>query len=1276
MAELPKLAFRATEGLDAAGEKIINVKKTTLPTTNDKSTNGDGVSVDFFVEHNSIQQFDETRSYFKYQAAIYKDRAYYAKENIPVGPFNVSKWQPLRVDPTWIVHNSDAEFTCEAGQYIAADTTFRALTYKMPLVPVRGDTLVVKDTAGYVGEYPMLFNSSAGKQFKYKNAPLDSWYSTKPFSTVMFIYDGAFWIIQVLDDTQSAKSADTTSPYKMSSGDTWYRKTSIGVITLILPLYANHGDMINVCDVDNLNSVNPTLFKRATGATYTINGQASDFSPKTIGDGMFVFDKFANNWVVYDSDIRARLIQVSSDVTMRPNSIYAVNSKASTSITMTLPDVPGLGDIVEISLKNVRRGQTVTVKGAGTSKILSTRFGTIAKYKDQGTNLNVDLTQSASLVYTGTNSNLPDIKLGFDGTNWLLFESTNNVERVDSTNRARIGVAPLATQAEVNKDKEANPDDESIVTPLTLASKIATKDMRGIAYLVGEEILLDGPTGLDTNKIVTVADMDRRRATETRAGVAELATQAEANGATDDIRIVTPKKLNDRKATPTQTGIAATVTPGGVLPTTRPAKGTGIFDVDDAAKIVTPKVLSEYKATENQVGAVFLATENEVQNGLPAPAQGPTAVTPEMLGKRRATEGNHGLIELATQPETDLGADDVRAVTPKKLNDRRATEALTGLSRFATKAEFEAGLIVAGSGSADNARGQIMVSPEKVKDFFSATTRLEVTAAAGLTTSSNLWAGQTINILMPTESQRGTTRVAIQNEVLAGVNDNLIVTPKKFIASRATESQVGTTQFATQAEINTGTADNLVISPKNFKSSMQESASYVGNSTRRGTLTNATEAGSFVGNETEGSTQAYNLYQHENFAVTPRGMHFALKNYLPKLGQAEDTRKLGGVVASSWMRRDIAQTNTGANTWTQLQTINNSLTVTGVTTTGFLTTTNDGYASVKVGDLSSAEASGMLLRTKANHWTVTAGGTSTVSSGLAVDEVGFIAVTDTGAGGADRTKFKVNRTTGDITAGGTVRATNHLLANNDLYLGGNVNVAGASPTVIRLGSSGHNMQLSAIGYDSIKIVIAGGASGTMLNTGNFTSHLNGTYVRRTGGYDSVVMGGNGLVYAQSTPSAGTIAQANNSAGIYTYINELPSETTPSGFKKGNWTMDITNATIYNTYPKPNAYGENKAGQPGTLVQFCTSDARIVQHWYPKGFEAFFMRTASGSIADFTVWSRVYTSQVPPVAEEIAGVMQEGKATDFLNVRDYIQIGDVRITVNKTTKGVEFEWVGL
>lgn len=133
-------------------------------------------------------------------------------------------------------------------------------------------------------------------------------------------------------------------------------------------------------------------------------------------------------------------------------------------------------------------------------------------------------------------------------------------------------------------------------------------------------------------------------ASEITKGIAELATQAETDAGTDDLRIVTPLKH--------KTNMVAYAQP---------------LDADLTAIAAV--------ASQTAYGRAFLALANQA---------GLIALLPTL------SETAASIIELATQTETNTGTDDVRAVTPLKFQTRLVAYAqplatnLTSLAAFTT----------------------------------------------------------------------------------------------------------------------------------------------------------------------------------------------------------------------------------------------------------------------------------------------------------------------------------------------------------------------------------------------------------------------------------------------------------------------------------------------------------------------------------------------------------------------------------------------------------------
>jgi len=232
-------------------------------------------------------------------------------------------------------------------------------------------------------------------------------------------------------------------------------------------------------------------------------------------------------------------------------------------------------------------------------------------------------------------------------------------------------------------------------------------------------------------------------ATESTAGIAELATQAETNAGTDDARIVTPLKLDAKIAIAVPAATEATAGRAELATQAETNAGT------DDARIVTPLKLVTYTATilptasETVAGKAELATQAETNAGtddlrIVTPLKLTTFINATVPA---ATETVAGKAEIATQAEVTTGTDDTRIVTPLKLGQRLATDTLAGIAEIATQAEVDTGT--------DDAR---IVTPLKLA--------VAVPAASATTA--------------------GKAELATQAETTTGTDDTRIVTPFKL----------------------------------------------------------------------------------------------------------------------------------------------------------------------------------------------------------------------------------------------------------------------------------------------------------------------------------------------------------------------------------------------------------------------------------------------------------------------------------------------------------------
>ena len=901
---MTKKAFRAESGLDAGNNNVINVSD---PRAGQLT---DGVNVRYFIEKNTIQPFDPNRTYDQHFAVTHEKRVWISKQAIVAGPFNSAQWESLRVDPSWqVVTGTGAGKQLQAGDYVSAYSVNSELTFTLPANPTIGDTIVIQDE----GMYCHLMNIRVLAPAKPFEDGTGTNIFTVPGSMKTFVYSstsGGRWIVHTsVDKINSKIISKTAQPTQAAAGDELYRKSSTGKITIQLPKYAVNGDTVSTYDLDGLNPVNGMVIQVHPDSGHSLDrAGVSSKEIRTTGGGNLVYRD--NLWNIWDGDIRSRWQPITTSMRATPfDHLSIVGMPSDNTVEITLPKDAGDGDFVKLSTAYVISGSIVKVKvDDTTTHKIATSTAQIAypKYKDLAKSMD-KVPLNTALTFTGKNYGAV-LEFYFDGKSeiWLMAATNLRTEHVDETNRDRPGVAPLASQAEVDKNHEQNPRDDMIVTPLTLSKSVSTETRRGIARIATAAEVQLVTTGAHLNDvIVTPRRLNERQATETIRGLAEVATQSEANTNTNDTHIITPKKFDGRRATGDMAGTVKT-TQAATPATSRSNPGAGVYNWSDSFHnepyVLTPKSLNLAQATENSRGVAYIATQSET-NTQGSTASDAVIITPKKLDARRSTDGMAGIAEIATQTEANAGTDYTRIITPKTLNDRRATESLHGLAEIATQAEVDAGT--------DNTR---IVTPLRMKTWLGYD-HFTSTRTSGIKHTGNLWGKVTLDIDVATEAQRGTLEVATQteaNDMTSSASDIHVITPKKLSARKATEALTGIAEIATQAEVDAEADHTRIVTPKSLGVYIHSASNATMTEVENGTARLASLAQCFVGNDTAGSTQAVSAYVHAPFAVSPRGMHHALQNYLPKKGKAFDSDKLDGLDSKQFIRSDADGTLTGA----------------------------------------------------------------------------------------------------------------------------------------------------------------------------------------------------------------------------------------------------------------------------------------------------------------------------------------------------------------------------
>ncbi len=831
-------AFRAS-GLDASGENVLNVANPRLGELLD------ALNLGFFIDENTVQEYDPTRSTYKKDFIVEFNQRLY-KNVTPITsaePFNPLKWKKMRNDPEW--EEVDSSIGSNVGDFLFL-TASSAITITLPESPITGDTVTIKDGKGVLSTYPTTVAAAGGLTIQSYGITGSFGSDTtmtmnRPSSTVYFVYNGIAWTYQTDQDSYNtfidAGHATQQGGYLANGGyvanvdETITYSAAAKTIAVSLPLNPVAGDLVHLQDMafqhDQTRiqiSTHPTISDQRIldPCTYQYVEELTLDNAGLI-EILYVGGE-DKTWVMTVTNDTSpwNHIGENGSAQLIVNRRYDIDiNDAIASMTITLPASPVDGDWVELS--NVKTpGKEVTVQvhptfgdddvghGANEYKIVrSLDEYRMVKYSDFAATVD---TFNDSFTVNDEDRGYSFILFYDDSRKvWDFADISSRIDIADEDHRKRPGLVPLASPTEAlahgvdyahSEDAgdawaNQNPLKDHVITVETLDARRAAEEQVGmarVATLTTDEALEASRSGalvrypdsaFRHDIFITPRSLNARTATETRRGVVEVATHTETRDVNNDIQVITPEKFHAAQAEENLSGVGKLVLASDNIN----ADGT----VDSTTNMRSDRTL------DGSNGSVY-DKDNHAR-----------FVTPKMLDEYRATENQPGTLWVAKSTELRINDSEVddAIITPKKLAAWTASATIRGIVRSATLAEARA---TSGSGEAWD---RTFITPS------------------------------TLNDRTASESRRGVAEIASQTEVDAGTDNTRIIAPLKLktwldrdhfvtagtdglshtgtiwddvtlsIAS-ATETQRGTLQVATQTEANSQSSplDDVILTPK------------------------------------------------------------------------------------------------------------------------------------------------------------------------------------------------------------------------------------------------------------------------------------------------------------------------------------------------------------------------------------------------------------------------------------------------------------------------------
>lgn len=338
--------FKARLGIDANNEKVINVKDPTELT--------DAVNTQYLIAKNTVQTFDQNRTYPIGFIVERGDRLYKAKAAIAVGAFDINAWTEIHAFNLW--QRVAGSYQAEPGDCLLLNTASSQVTVTLPPVAEEGDCVFIMDE-GTAAINPI--NLAAGTN-TFNNTGVST-YSINSSDTTQVVFLGGTWRVNRVAKPQYQLVTASQSVVPNS----WnYVQTAAAPITVILPINPIQGQWVTVTD----GSVNASVYNiTINGNGKNIAGASSYLINRSGTIVTMIYDQASGEWKANVVTQQGRKAETLAPL---PNQSVVVTLDGTNKV-LNLPNSTGLvdGDWVEVVTRfqdSVATGSlVVTSQGAG-----------------------------------------------------------------------------------------------------------------------------------------------------------------------------------------------------------------------------------------------------------------------------------------------------------------------------------------------------------------------------------------------------------------------------------------------------------------------------------------------------------------------------------------------------------------------------------------------------------------------------------------------------------------------------------------------------------------------------------------------------------------------------------------------------------------------------------------------------------------------------------------------------------------------------------------------